>query len=89
MTKLIKFTGDASKEITIIARTNKKMFIKINALIEDIQINGPKYGIGHPEPLKGSLTDYYSRKIDSKNRLIYKVDEDIIIIKCLGHYFDK
>ena len=89
MSKQIKFVSDAEKEIEYIIKMDKRMLAKITKLIEDIQINGYQ-GIGHPEPLKNRLSGYYSREIDRKNRLIYIIKEDsIIIIKCLGHYFDK
>lgn len=48
-------------------------------------------GIGKPELLRGSLTGFYSRRIDDKNRLVYSINEhgDIEIIQCKGHYGDK
>ena len=89
MSKQIKFILDAEKEFKSITKTDLKTLKKIYELIEDIQINEYQ-GIGHPEPLKGNLSGYFSRKINEKNRLIYKIEDDsIIIIKCLGHYFNK
>ena len=89
MIKQVKFILDAEKEFKSIAKTNLRILKKIYELIEDIQLNGYQ-GIGHPEPLKGNFAGYYSRKINEKDRLIYIIEEDsIIIIKCLGHYFNK
>lgn len=70
---------------------DKKTLRKINNLIKDIERNGEKIGIGEPEPLKHEWTDYYSRKIDKKNRLIYKINEigHLYIATCKGHYGDK
>lgn len=48
---------------------NKKTLKKINALI-DIQ-KSPYAGIGKPEPLKGSLSGLWSRRIDAANRIVY------------------
>ncbi|MBR5755754.1 MAG: Txe/YoeB family addiction module toxin, partial [Erysipelotrichaceae bacterium] len=46
--------------------------------------------IGKPEPLKGDLQGWWSRRIDEKNRLVYKVEgEDIIILSCRFHYSDR
>ena len=44
-------------------------------------------GIGKPEALK-YLDGLYLRRIDEKNRLVYKIDElgNIEIISCKGHY---
>ena len=39
-------------------------------LIKDIERNGEKNGIGHPEPLKENLSGEWSRTIDDKNRLV-------------------
>lgn len=41
-----------------------------NDLIKDIERNGEKNGIGHPEPLKENLSGEWSRTIDDKNRLV-------------------
>lgn len=44
-------------------------------------------GIGKPEPLKENLSGYWSRRIDEKNRLVYKQQGDsIIIVSCRLHY---
>jgi toxin YoeB len=43
-----------------------------------------------PEPLKGDLTPYWSRKIDDVNRIVYYIDNDVIkIVQCGSHYRDK
>ena len=68
---------------------DKKTLKKLNKLIEDINRNGNE-GIGHPEPLKDNLSGLWSREIDSKNRLIYKIEDDCIkIYQCKNHYDDK
>ncbi|MBQ4100162.1 MAG: Txe/YoeB family addiction module toxin [Oscillospiraceae bacterium] len=68
---------------------DKKTLKKINALIKDICRN-PYEGIGKPEPLKGNLSGFYSRHIDEKERIVYAVSDDkIIIIACRTHYNDK
>lgn len=59
---------------------------KIFQLIEDIQRN-PFQGLGKPEPLKGNLSGYWSRRISEEHRLVYKITADAIeIISCSGHY---
>ena len=46
--------------------------------------------IGKPEPLKGDLSGWWSRRIDDKNRIVYRIQNDIIeISQCRGHYDDK
>lgn len=69
---------------------DKKTLKKINALIKDIERNGASHGIGKPEPLKGNYQGWYSRRVDDKNRLVYKVqDNSILIAQCKSHYGDK
>lgn len=63
---------------------------KINTLIKDIKRN-PFKGLGKPEPLRGNLAGFWSRKITSEHRLVYSVsgkDEDkrLIIIQARFHY---
>ena len=65
---------------------DKKTLKKINQLLKDIYCNGYT-GIGKPEPLKYELQGFWSRKIDSENRLVYRIeDEKIEIAQCKTHY---
>ena len=65
---------------------DKKTLKRINRLIKNTLTN-PFEGIGKPEPLKENLSGYWSRRIDETNRLVYKVnDEYIIVISCRYHY---
>ena len=67
---------------------DKKTLKRINALLKDIERNGFE-GIGKPEPLKGNLSGYWSRRIDDTNRLVYKTNNgNIEILSCKGHYDD-
>lgn len=60
---------------------------KINTLIKDISRNGNMKGIGKPEPLKGDLSGYFSRRIDDANRLVYISNKSgLIILQCRYHY---
>ncbi|MCL1833831.1 MAG: Txe/YoeB family addiction module toxin [Leptospirales bacterium] len=68
---------------------DKKTLNRINYLIKDIERNGND-GIGKPEPLKGDFSGWWSRHIDEKNRLIYRIENDkITIVHCRTHYGDK
>jgi len=47
----------------------------------------PFAGIGKPEPLRGELSGYWSRRIDESNRLVYRAnDAELVIIACGFHY---
>ena len=46
-------------------------------------------GIGKPEPLKGDMSGFWSRRIDDVNRLVYRIIDNVIeIVSCKGHYED-
>lgn len=68
---------------------DKKTLKRINALIKDMQ-RAPYEGLGKPEPLKGNLTGWWSRRIDETNRIVYKVKDDALVIAaCRNHYNDE
>lgn len=68
---------------------DRKTLRKINTLLKDIERNGNE-GIGKPEPLTGDLFGFWSRRINQKDRLIYALEMDqIIIIACRYHYDDR
>ena len=67
---------------------DRKTLRKINTLLKDIERNGNE-GIGKPEPLTGDLSGFWSRRMNQKDRLIYALEMDqIIIIACRYHYDD-
>ncbi len=83
------FSDDAWEDYTYWQKQDKKTLRRIIKLIEDIDRNGYE-GIGKPERLSGDLSDYYSRRIDDKNRIVYRIVGDVIqIIQCGSHYRDK
>jgi len=52
----------------------------------------PYSGIGNPEPLRYELSGFWSRKVNQKDRLIYKVEEEtvtVFVISAMGHYNQK
>ncbi len=70
-------------------KQDKKTLKRINSLIKDIKRNG-YIGLGKPEPLKHDFQGYWSRRIDDTNRLVYKIEENtLIIVQCRSHYHDK
>ncbi len=85
-----QFTEQAWNEYMYWHAQDKKTLKKINRLISDIMRSGALCGEGKPELLKGPLSGYYSRRINEKDRLIYKVlGEDVVeIYSCKGHYED-
>jgi len=84
----LKWDEEAWNDYLYWQTQDKKTLKKINALLNDTMRN-PFDGIGKPEPLK-HYSGYWSRRIDEKNRVIYKVEGDSLIIAAVkGHYDDK
>lgn len=67
-------------------QVDKKTLKKINELIKAIQ-RTPFDGIGKPEALKENLSGWWSRRINLEDRLVYKVENNtLIILQCRKHY---
>ena len=65
---------------------DKKTLKRLNLLIT-ATARDPFAGIGKPEPLRGELSGYWSRRIDDANRLVYRAtDAELVIITCRFHY---
>ena len=80
------FEEGFEKEVNRLSRSDPNNLKKVKKLILDI-LEHPFEGIGKPEPLKYEWSGCWSHRIDKKNRLIYKViDNAIIILSCDGHY---
>lgn len=65
---------------------DRKTLHRINEVIRDT-LRNPFAGIGKPEPLKGNLKGWWSRRITQEHRLVYRVEaETLIIMQCRFHY---
>jgi len=83
----VKFTPIANAQLEQLKKDNRKMYSRIEYLIDSVQQN-PYAGIGKPEPLKYDLGGYWSRWITKEHCLVYQVTSDaIIVISCKYHYF--
>lgn len=85
MTKKL-WSEEAWEDYLYWQKQDKKTLKKINNLIKDIERN-PYEGIGKPEPLKYQFGNCWSRRIDDRNRIVYKIKNGYIeIIQCKHHY---
>ena len=85
----ISYDDRAWEEILWFGKNDQKLLAKIMELINSISSN-PFSGIGKPEPLKGNLKGYWSRRITDEHRLIYKAENDkVVVLRVKGHYLDK
>jgi len=65
---------------------DKAMLKKVNAMIKEIE-RTPFEGTGKPEALKHNLAGWWSRRINLEHRLVYKVENDaVVILQCRYHY---
>ncbi len=82
----IVFVKESWEDYLYWQKTDKQKLKRINILIKDI-IRNPYSGIGKPEALKHKYSGFWSRRIDSEHRLIYRIqDEQLQIAKCRFHY---
>ena len=86
MSRGIAFTPAAWSDYLYWQGQDKKTLKRINTLI-DASRRDPFQGIGKLELLLGSLSGFWSRRIDDVHRLVYAVDDaDLTVIACKGHH---
>ena len=86
MIEALTWSGKAWGDYIYWQTQDKKTLKRINKLIADT-MRDPFNGIGKPEPLRNNLSGFWSRRVDDTNRLLYKVnDNQLIIISCRYHY---
>ena len=89
MTRNRLFTPNAWEDYLYWQRHDAATLRKVNRLIEDVCRNGHE-GIGKPEPLAGDLAGFWSRRVNKKDRLVYRVtDENAYFIACRSHYGER
>jgi toxin YoeB len=82
----VLFLPDAFEQYFHWQEQNRTSLSKLNRLIRECQRH-PFDGTGKPEPLKGDYSGWWSRRIDRENRMIYRVEGDmLIIVQCRYHY---
>ncbi len=88
---IVEFTRHGWDDFTYWLDTDTDVAIKIGELIQDVRRN-PFKGRGKPEPLRFGLKGYWSRRITTEHRLVYKVsgkkgvDQKCTVIQCRFHY---
>lgn len=84
-----KWHDEAWEEYLYWQTQDKKTLKKINKLIESIDRNGYECE-GNPEALKENWTGFWSVRIDKKNRIVFRInDEGLEIAQCGSHYREK
>ncbi|MDX5386621.1 MULTISPECIES: Txe/YoeB family addiction module toxin [Marinobacter] len=80
------FSENAWEDYLYWQKTDKKILNRINKLIKETE-REPFEGVGKPEPLKHSLTGYWSRRINEEQRIVYKVTDDALLIAQLRYHY--
>ena len=83
--KLI-FSENAWEDYLYWQNTDKRNLNRINTLIKDILRNKFE-GLGKPEPLKHNLAGYWSRRINHEHRIVYKIENDAVLIAQLQYHY--
>lgn len=82
----VAFLEDAWEDYLYWSQTDRAILKKTNQLIKEC-MREPFGGIGKPEPLKFDTSGCWSRRMTSEHRLVYKIEEDtLVIIQCRYHY---
>lgn len=88
----VKFTKEAKSDLKIQYHSgNQSSIRKIEKILIELSVH-PYSGIGKPEPLKHEFSGYWSRRVNKKDRIVYRVDEDIVtifVVSAIGHYSDR
>jgi toxin YoeB len=88
----LEYTPEAEKDVKALQKSGgKAAILKLRKLLIELTEH-PETGTGHPKPLGGDRVGQWSRRITDKDRLVYSIDEEriiVLIISTLGHYKDK
>ena len=84
----IIFEGNTWAKYEDLRNKDKKLHKNLCNILKEMQRSDPAVGLGKPEPLKYNLKGFWSRRISSKDRLIYKFDEAYIYIFAIGGHYD-
>lgn len=76
----------ASEDYRYGQKQDRKMVERINKLIKEVQ-RQPFEGVGKPEPLKHALSGFWSRRLTDEHRMIYKVEDEALLIAQLRYHY--
>lgn len=89
---IVEYTPDARKDLQKHYKSgNKSVITKIEKMLLELT-ETPYIGEGRPEELKHEYKGYWSRRINQKDRMVYRVEEKtvtVFIVSAMGHYHDK
>jgi toxin YoeB len=80
------FADEAWEDYLYWQRQDRRMVDRINRLIRETQ-SEPLKGVGKPEPLKHALSGFWSRRITDEHRMVYRIEEDVLLIAQLRFHY--
>lgn len=86
----LQFTATGWQDYRYWQSQDRTVTERLNTLLADT-MRDPFRGIGKPEPLKGELSGWWSRRITAEHRLVYRCkgtgyDQRIEVAQCRDHY---
>lgn len=87
----LRISEEADHDLSRLKKHEPQAFKKALQLLEELAEH-PQTGTGHPELLKGDRPGRWSRRINKKHRLVYEIQEEIVLVLVLrayGHYDNK
>lgn len=88
--RLIVFEGNTWTAFEELRSKDKSLHRNLCKILKEMQREDPSKGLGKPEPLKHTLSGFWSRRISHKDRIIYRYDDEAITIFAIGgHYHTK
>jgi toxin YoeB len=80
------FADEAWEDYLYWQKQDRRMVERINKLIRELQ-RDPYSGVGKPEPLRHALAGFWSRRMTDEHRIVYRVEEDSLLIAQLRHHY--
>ena len=82
----LSFHEDAWEDYLYWQKGDRRLLRRLNELLRE-SLRTPYCGTGKPEPLRHALSGCWSRRITEEHRLVYRIDEDsLIVLQCRYHY---
>ena len=84
--RLLAFTQNAWEDYLFWKSTDEKTSRRVDELIKNT-MRDPFEGLGKPEPLRGELSGKWSRRINSRDRMVYAVEEETLYLVALRKHY--